>query len=191
MKAIVRILPKLTVALLLLSAPAAAAPAAPDFIYAGAKDLPAGGHLLARDDIGGAQVVYSWKELEPAEDRYDFSAIERDLAQTAALGKELVIQIQDRFFQPEAKNIPAYLMTDPRYGGGLAPQTDTAGENQPAGSGWVARQWDPALRARYQKLLAALAQKFDGRVYGVNLPETAIDLDLKHPPMGFSCDAYF
>ena len=39
--------------------------------------------------------------------------------------------------------------------------------------------------------LAAIAKQFDGRVYGVNLPETAIDLDEKKPPKGFSCDNYF
>lgn len=50
---------------------------------------------------------------------------------------------------------------------------------------------DPAVRERYQALLAALAKRFDGKVYGVNLPETAIDIDEKNPPAGFTCDSYF
>jgi hypothetical protein len=52
-------------------------------------------------------------------------------------------------------------------------------------------QWNGALRTRYQALLAALGKAFDGRVYGVNLPETAIDIDMKHDASGFDCDAYF
>ena len=59
------------------------------------------------------------------------------------------------------------------------------------GQGWVAQQWNPAVRERYQALLAALAKRFDGKVHGVNLPETAIDLSTKKPPKGYSCDSYF
>jgi len=52
-------------------------------------------------------------------------------------------------------------------------------------------QWNPTVRERYRKLIAALAEKFDGKVFGVNLPETSIDLSTKNPPAGFTCDAYF
>jgi hypothetical protein len=161
-----------------------------NFLYTGAGDLRALQAILERPDIGGAQVVYSWKALEPSEGAYDFSAIERDLATTDALGKKLFIQIQDRFFEVKARNIPAYLQTE-KYGGGLVAQIDNAGEGQPVGYGWVALQWNAALHARYQALLAALGKAFDGRIFGINLPETAIDIDMKHDATGFSCDAYF
>jgi hypothetical protein len=174
-------------ALLSLYAPASALE---NFLYTGNGDLPGLQQILERPDIGGAQVVYSWKALEPEEGVYDFSAIERDLAATDALKKKLFIQIQDRFFDVKARNIPAYLQTE-KYGGGLVAQVDNAGEGQPQGYGWVALQWNADLRARYQALLAALAKQFDGRIYGVNLPETAIDIDMKHDATGFSCDAYF
>ena len=174
-------------ALLTLSAPALGQE---NFLYTGNGDLPGLQEILERPDIGGAQVVYSWKALEPSEGQYDFSPIERDLAATDALGKKLFIQIQDRFFDVKARNIPAYLQTA-QYAGGLAAQVDNAGEGQPQGYGWVALQWNADLRARYQALLVALAKKFDGKVYGINLPETAIDIDMKHDQTGFSCDAYF
>lgn len=61
----------------------------------------------------------------------------------------------------------------------MSPQFDNPGEGDIVGSGWVAQQWVPAVRYRYQALLAALAKRFDGQIYGVNLPETAIDLDEK------------
>lgn len=162
-----------------------------NFVYTGSGDLEAAKPILARDDIGGAQIVYNWRMLEPEKGKYDFSRIEADLALVEGEGKKLFIQVQDRFFSPKARNIPDYLLDDPLYGGGLAPQFDNPGEGKVIGSGWVAMQWNPAVRERYQALLAALAERFDGRVYGVNLPETAIDLDEKNPPEGFSCDVYF
>lgn len=175
-----------------LTAGVPAASAAPqNFVYTSSGDLEAAKPILARDDIGGAQIVYNWRMLEPEKGKYDFSRIEADLALVEAQGKKLFIQIQDRFFSPKARKIPDYLLNDTQYGGGLAPQFDNPGEGKEVGSGWVATQWNPAVRERYQALLAALADRFDGRVYGVNLPETAIDLDEKQPPEGFSCDAYF
>jgi hypothetical protein len=153
-----------------------------NFIYTSSGELDAAFPLVVRSDIGGVQIVYNWRALEPEKDRYDFSRIERDLARLKAARKKLFIQIQDRFFEADARYVPDYLMHDKQYGGGIAPQFDNPGEGKPVGSGWVARQWDPAVRQRYQALLAALAKRFDGEVYGVNLPETAIDLDEKIRP---------
>ena len=167
------------------------ASAAENFLYTSSGELDANRQILERPDIGGVQIVYNWRQLEPEKGKYDFSAIEKDLATATSLKKKLFIQVQDRFFEPTAKNVPDYLMADSVYDGGLAPQFDNPGENKPVGYGWVAMQWNPAVRHRYQSLLAALAKAFDGRVYGINLPETAIDLSTKKPPTGFSCDAYF
>ncbi len=168
-----------------------AASAAEHFLYTSSGNLGANRAIIERSDIGGVQVVYNWRQLEPEKGKYDFSAIESDLATIQGVKRKLFIQVQDRFFKPTAKNVPDYLMTDPVYGGGLAPQFDNPSENKPVGYGWVAMQWNPAVRERYQALIAALADKFDGRVYGVNLPETSIDLSTKNPPAGFTCDAYF
>jgi len=162
-----------------------------NFLYMGAGELEQFRDLLARPDIAGVQIVYSWRSLEPGKGVYDFSAIERDLAAVNAIGKDLFIQIQDRFFSPEARYVPDYLLNEPQYGGGLVAQDDNPGEGQAVGHGWVAMQWNPAVRERYQALLKALAEEFDGRVFGVNLPETAIDIDQKQDKTGFSCDAYF
>ena len=167
------------------------ASAAENFLYTSSGELDANRQILERPDIGGVQIVYNWRQLEPEKGKYDFSAIEKDLATATSLKKKLFIQVQDRFFEPTAKNVPDYLMADSVYDGGLAPQFDNPGENKPVGYGWVAMQWNPAVRHRYQSLLAALAKAFDGRVYGINLPETAIDLSTQKPPTGFSCDAYF
>jgi hypothetical protein len=168
-----------------------ATPAPENFLYTSSGNLAAVQSMLSRAEIGGVQIVYNWKDLETAKGKYDFSAIEKDLAFTSSLNKKLFIQIQDRFFEAKARNVPAYLMSDPEYDGGITAQFDNPGENKPVGSGWVAQQWNPAVRERYQALLTALSEKFDGKVFGINLPETAIDLDPKHPAKGYSCDTYF
>ncbi len=164
-----------------------------NFLYTSSADLERLAPLIERQDVGGVQIVYSWKSLEGAPGKYDFAQIERDLAHLQAQHKQMFIQIQDRFFEVGARNLPAYLLEDPVYRGGLAPQRDNPGENLPEGHGWVAMQWNANVRARFQKLLQALAQKFDGRVFGVNLPETAADLDEKAEGKrsGFTCDGYF
>lgn len=161
-----------------------------NFLYTSSDRLRDLRPLLERPDIGGVQIVYSWKSLEPAEGRYDFSRIEGDLRYLDGLHKKLFVQVQDRFFDPKARNIPSYLLSDPAYGGGLVSQSDNS-EVHPGGSGWVAEQWNPAVRARFQALLSALGKQFDGRIMGVNLPETAIDIDRKHDKTGFTCDRYF
>lgn len=171
--------------------PEISAAAPQNFLFADSDALASFAPLIERPDIGGVQVVYSWKSLEPAKDRYDFSRIEHDLRFLDGLDRKLFIQIQDRFFEIEHRNVPQYLQQEPAYGGGLVAQVDNPGENQPEGHGWVTQQWNPAVRERYQRLLAALAEKFDGRVAGINLPESAIDIDIENDRTGFTCEKYF
>lgn len=168
----------------------AAGAAAQHFLYTSSDDLTQLA-ALERPDIGGVQVVYSWKSLEIAKDQYDFSQIETDLKYLDGLHKKLFIQIQDRFFEIQHKNVPRYLLTEPVYAGGLVPQVDNPGEGKPEGYGWVAQQWNPAVRERFQRLLAALAGRFDGRVFGINLPESAVGVDIERDRSGFTCEKYF
>lgn len=159
-----------------------------DFVYLGQDELEPALAILDRPDIAGAQIMYVWSNLEPEKGAYDFSMIERDLALAKARGKTIYVEVLDRFFRPEARYLPKYLLEAPEYGGGLSYQ----GAAKPhVWSGWIARQWDPAVRARFQALLKALAKQFDGRIAGIILTETAAAIDEDNPPEGWSCDAYF
>ena len=179
-------------AALLITGPQLSKAAQPvNFLFMDSDELAGHTALIDRPDIEGVQIVYHWKALETAPGQYDFSRIRTDLEFLEKRGKKLFAQVQDRFFEHEHRNVPRYLLEDPVYTGGLAPQSDNPGENQPEGSGWVAQQWNPAVQKRFQALLAALAREFDGRLYGVNLPETAADIDLKRDRTGFDCDRYF
>jgi hypothetical protein len=79
-------------------------------------------------------------------------------------------------------------MSDPAFHGGAARKYEG-----PSGDfdGWVARRWDPAVRERFARLLQAIGRGFDGRIEGINVPETAIGFEQPrfHPP-GFTFDAY-
>ncbi len=175
--------------LLALALPAFAkhAKTADDYLYLSTGDFAKAKPLLARSDIKGAQVIYPWRMLEKSKGIYDFTAIEHDLAYLQSVHKPLFVQLQDRFFSADARRIPEYLLKDPIYGGGLAKQGDST-----SGEGWVSMQWNSHVRERYQALLKALAERFDGRIRGINLPESAIDLDKpKDSAGGFSCDGYF
>lgn len=177
----------------LLIAGAAQAQSNPrDFVFIGGDSVSAHREFLGRPGIEGMQVIYTWRSLEPEPGVYDFSAIEADLAELEANGMDLFAQIQDRFFLPEARHVPDYILDDPQYGGGLARQYDYAGEGALIGQGWAAMQWNPAVRARFQVLLRALGERFDGRLYGVNLPESSFDpMETEGAQDGFTCDGYF
>lgn len=144
------------------------------------------------EKVDGVQIIYSWKALEPEKGVYNFERIERDLTFLTTKKKRLWLQLQDRFFDARDKGIPAYLQKEELYQGGLSKQSDHPGESQKMGRGWVTKQWNPAVRKRYQILIGELAKKFDGKIYGINLPETSADIDINsESKSGFSCDKYF
>ncbi|MEQ1692048.1 MAG: hypothetical protein ABMA00_12240 [Gemmatimonas sp.] len=148
--------------------------------------------FLTNRAIAGAQLRYTWAELEPERDRYALRPIVDDIAILASHGKRLFIQIQDVSFT-EMIPVPEYLRRDPVFGGGADRKLESSDEDPSRArfDGWVARRWDPEVRRRFSKLLDALGQAVDGRIEGINLAETAIGFENPqfHPP-GFSYESY-
>jgi hypothetical protein len=136
----------------------------------------------------GAQLMYSWKELEPKEDVYDFSVIKKDLKYLKSKGKKLFIQLQDTTFSPSMVAVPKYLQKNPKYHGGVVYQYDDKGKPE----GLVLMRWDPVVRERFHKLLISLGKFFDGKIEGINLQETAIGVEEKtsNSPKGFTYSGY-
>jgi len=151
--------------------------------------------FLGTPAIAGAQLKYTWQELELEPGRYDFSAIRHDLATLTAAGKKLFVQVQDVSFVEERTNLPDYLTDDPRYGGGVAPQYgfENDDEARPVFEAWVARRWDPAVRDRLARLFAALGAELDGRIAGINTAETSVAFGRsgRFHPSGYTYQAYF
>lgn len=133
--------------------------------------------LLTHPMLQGAQIMYSWKNLEPEKDNYDFSEIKEDYEYLKKHNKKLFIQLQDASFTPEFKAVPAYLLTD-EYDGGVAPQLNDQGSHD----GWVAKRWNNKVRERFALLLRALGNEFDGKIEGINLQETAIEVSPETDP---------
>lgn len=152
--------------------------------------------------FSGAQIVYTWRELEPEKDRYDFSAIRKDLAYLDSIGRKLWIQLQEKSFTPR-RNVPDYLVADPLYKGGVlrqsmrsAPERDPAKAESGDEYGLSAKMWERPVRDRYQKLIRALGREFDGKIEGINFSESSIDVGTENAdgsttfPSDFSPRAY-
>ena len=149
--------------------------------------------FLSTKAFEGAQLKYTWRELEPQKDVYDFSAIRKDLAFLTSKGKKLFIQLQDVTFSARRVFVPEYLRTD-EYNGGVAPQYKIVNNNEEQAtiSGWVAKRWDPVVQDRLHKLFAALGKEFDGKIEGINLAETSIGFGEtgRLAPKGYSDEIY-
>jgi hypothetical protein len=158
------------------------------------EKIVAASSFLETRALEGAQVAYSWRQLEPEKDVYDFSTIREDLRFLSSKGKKLFIQIQDVTFSESRTNVPRYLMGDTIYHGGAAKQyrVRDGDEDHAVVAGWAVRRWDPAVQDRLHGLFSALGKEFDGRVAGINLAETSVGFGESGRlfPRGFSFEAY-
>ena len=66
--------------------------------------------FLQNPRFQGAQIMYSWRQLEPARGEYDFSVIRDDCKYLAAHGKRLFVQLQDATFMNSNVGVPDYLL---------------------------------------------------------------------------------
>jgi len=107
----------------------------------------------------GALVRYYWATLEPTKGNYDFSRIRTHRDALAAIGKRLIVQIQDRTFggngPATTTQLPSYLIdgSNPAYAGGWALRGDNVGI--------APKLWIAAVMDREIALQAALAAEFD------------------------------
>ena len=149
--------------------------------------------FLENKNIAGAQLKYTWRELEPARDQYALKPLLDDLAFLERHGKRLFVQLQDVSFSEDVP-VPDYLRQDPAFGGGVARKYEYEGDDESKAvfDGWVARRWDPAVRDRFAKLLEVMGKAVDGRIEGLNLAETSIGFGEsgKLHPAGFTYESY-
>jgi len=141
--------------------------------------------LLNTDRIAGAQIMYSWRQLEPERGEYDFSVIYEDYNYLLLHGKKLFIQFQDVTFNTKYIAIPEYLMTEEFDGGCTLSYNDNG-----VAEGWIAKRWNPDVQYRFALLMEALGKEFDGKIEGINLQETAIganaEIDTSFSPKRYS-----
>lgn len=116
-----------------------------------------------RPGVAGLQKRYTWAELEPAFDRYDFSGLRSDLDLLAGQGMRLVVFVEDKSFNGHYPT-PVYLQAD----------YTPANRN----GGYTALRWHPYVLKRFRQLIAALGDRFDTHpaFEGVALQESSLSL---------------
>lgn len=130
--------------------------------------------FLTLSRFKGAQIMYSWKELEIEKGQYDFSNIKEDIAYLGKYGKKLFIQLQDVTFDTRYKAVPNYLLAK-EYNDGAVLQYNDNGKPE----GWTAKRWNRKVQERFANLLMALGKEFNKKIEGINLQETAIGVNNK------------
>jgi hypothetical protein len=73
---------------------------------------PARSSFLEARQFVGAQLKYSWRQVEPERDLYNLQPILDDLAFLNTRGKRLFVQLQDVSFSEDVL-VPDYLLNDP------------------------------------------------------------------------------
>lgn len=142
--------------------------------FAKDRELIANHPVLFQSMFLGAQIMYSWRELEPEKGKYDFSMLKHDYMYLKKYHKKLFIQLQDATFNPQRKAVPDYLLSADYDGGAVLQYND---EEKP--EGWVAKRWNKKVRERFELLLKALGKAWDGKIEGINLQETAVGVSAK------------
>jgi hypothetical protein len=150
--------------------------------------------FLETPALEGAQLKFTWRELEPKKGQYDFSGIQMAAEFLQKNGKRLFVQVQDSSFDVKIINVPEYLLRETEFNGGADKQFETEDGNDEKAkpAGWVARRWDPAVQKRLHQLFTALGRQLDGVLEGINLPETSVDFGEtgKLYPKGFTPQIY-
>lgn len=128
--------------------------------------------LQATPALRGLQMRFEWPELESEEGQYDFTAIERVLAELAPHNKRLIVLLELKSFKPQELPVPFYMATE-TYEGGAFPFS-SYGTDAPRGNNL--KLWNPAVRDRLVALIRELGKRFNGHAHfeGIGLPETAM-----------------
>lgn len=142
------------------------------YVFINAAPIDPEKHLP--EHFRGVQKCYRWKDLEPEEGRYDFSAIQEDLALLSQHGKQLVLQMQYKAFGKGQRLVPDDV-AGPQYGGGV--YRASSGSFNPV-------TWNQKVGERMDALFAALGREFDRNpnLEAVVLPETAPSASLAKQP---------
>ncbi|MED7820378.1 MULTISPECIES: hypothetical protein [unclassified Francisella] len=159
------------------------------YIFLGGDSIQKHISQINNKQVIGVQKIYTWKTLETTKDHYNFSEIKSDIKLLKKHNKKLFIQLQDRSFNVSNIPVPEYIKIK-EYDNGIIIQSDNSSGGKPSYEGWVTKQWNVNVRHRFQKLIKQLAKEFDGKIAGINLPETAIDMNPKILTTKF-CDDYF
>jgi hypothetical protein len=127
--------------------------------------------LDATPALKGMMIRYFWMDLEDSEGVYDFSSIDKRLAELTARGKRLVIQVQTKSFNGR-QVVPNYLKTAEYEGGEF--YTSDYGSTQIRGRN--IKLWNLQVRDRLIALFKAMGERYNSHpnFEGISMIETAM-----------------
>lgn len=130
----------------------------------------------------GIQVRFTWRELEPVKDQYDFALIDSLLARlsrittVAAKKKRLVILLQIKSFTTDTDDLPvpdyARAAGDPYYSGAY---TYAGAGDSSVAQGYIVKLWVTGVFNRLKALAQKLGQRYNSDPYfeGIGITETS------------------
>lgn len=144
--------------------------------------------IKATPALRGIQMRYLWAELEKSKGVYDFSSIDKRLAELTARDKRLVIQVQTKSFDPNWKLVPDYLK-GVAYEGGQFPFSDYGSTTI---RGYNIKLWNPQVRDRLIALFKALGERYNSHPYfeGIGMIESAMGQPLE-PILSVQADEFY
>lgn len=127
--------------------------------------------LDATPALNGIMIRYFWMDLEDSKGVYDFSSIDKRLAELAARGKRLVIQVQTKSFN-KRQVVPTYMKTAEYEGGEF--YTSDYGSTKIRGRN--IKLWNPQVRSRLIALFKAMGERYNSHpnFEGISMIETAL-----------------
>jgi hypothetical protein len=127
--------------------------------------------LNATPALRGIQIRYFWAELETTKGVYDFTSIDQRLADLAAIGKRLVIQVQTKSFVPTGELVPDYLKASEYDGGAFAYRS----YGSMAPRGYNLALWNSQVHDRLVELFRVMGERYNSHPYfeGIGMIETA------------------
>ncbi|WP_292920846.1 glycoside hydrolase [Nitrosomonas sp.] len=118
----------------------------------------------------GMMIRYFWNDLEKSKGVYDFSSIDKRLAELSARGKRLVIQVQTKSFN-KRQVVPSYMKTAEYEGGEF--YTSDYGSTEIRGRN--IKLWNLQVRNRLTALFEAMGKRYNLNPHfeGIGMIETA------------------
>lgn len=122
--------------------------------------------IATNPDLDGILVILPWIDVESQRDSFNFDHVDSILDAGFSYHKKVIFQFQIKSFQGAPPVVPAYLLTDPTYLGGVAYAPDSSS---------MAKLWIPAVTNRLDTVLQALGNHIgqNPALEGFNFNETA------------------
>ncbi|MBY0475226.1 MAG: glycoside hydrolase [Nitrosomonas sp.] len=132
--------------------------------------------LKATPALKGMMIRYFWNDLEKAKGVYDFSSIDKRLAELSARGKRLVIQVQTKSFNGR-QVVPSYMKTAEYEGG----EFDISDYGNKVVTGRNIKLWNLQVQNRLIALFKAMGKRYNSHPHfeGIGMIETAMGEPIK------------